>query len=53
MGKDFEVVSKDQWQIFESQFSVPGVPVCPIRRINEKLGVGIKTFPDLYYQKVN
>lgn len=53
MGKDYQLISKEQWLLLEQNYAVPNqVPVYTIKRFHEKLGMGIRTFPDLHYQKV-
>lgn len=51
-GSDYEIISKEQWMLFDQELKVQGVPTYPIRRYFEKEGKGIKTFIDIHYQKV-
>jgi hypothetical protein len=50
-GKDFQLVSKDQWNHIVQNYTSPKLPVHHIRRFYEKLGMGIRTFPDVTYHK--
>lgn len=62
-NKGYQIVSKEQWAYLESNYAEkltisPGSnkpvmqAVYPIRRFYEKLGMGIRTFPDVHYHKV-
>ena len=46
------MISKDQWAILEQHYTEKAKAVHPVRRYYEKLGMGIRTFPDLHYHKV-
>jgi hypothetical protein len=50
-GKDYQLISRDQWQIIETGYTKKG-QFYPIRRYYEKTGMGIRTFPDVFYHKV-
>lgn len=53
-------MSKEQWAFLESNFAEKASQgkaagyhhIYPIRRFYEKLGMGIRTFPDIHYHKV-
>lgn len=51
--KDFTVVSKEQWNLLVSLYTLPNHPYYTIKRAYENMGVGIRTFVDTDYQKVN
>lgn len=51
-GKDYQVISKDQWRIIEENYTRPDqISVHPVRRLYEKMGLGIRTFPDIIYHR--
>lgn len=53
LGKDYQLISKDQWTLLEQSYTMPNTaPIYTMKRSYEKLGVGIRTFPDIHYHKV-
>ena len=57
LGLDFEPVSKSMWQMLVANFTTPTnepdrEPALPLVRSFEKLGLGIRTQLEYFYQQV-
>jgi hypothetical protein len=51
-GKDYQIISKEQWHILSQHYTKADLyPVYPIRRFYERMGMGIRTFPDVTYHR--
>ena len=46
LGKDYQIISREQWAIIESTYTTKTL-INPIRRFYEKTSVGIRTSPDI------
>ena len=53
VGKDFQLVSKEQWTLLDANYtSKGGAKYFTVKRYYEKIGHGIRTSPDLMFSKV-
>lgn len=54
LGSDFEVVSKRMWQILTNCFAeLGGASVQPLVRSFERIGLGMRTQIEYFFQKVS
>ena len=54
LGSDFEVISKRMWQILTKCFAEQSCSsICPLVRSFERIGLGMRTQIEYFYQKVS
>jgi hypothetical protein len=57
--KEYQLISKEQWAFIEANYAekqggkIAAHALHPIRRYYEKLGMGIRTSPDVQYHRVS